>query len=76
MVLNLNAGVIYCATAVISCGILTTDNAGTAVNYCGIFITLPLGGNIPPPLRFDPIAGNTKRGSITVLLTSCLTGLD
>jgi len=24
----------------------------------------------------DPVAGNTKAGSITVPLTSCLTGLD
>jgi hypothetical protein len=77
MVLNYNAVVIYCATAVIYCGILTVENEGTAVNYFGIFfIKLPLGGNIPPPLRFDPIAGNTKGGSIIVLLTSCLTGLD
>jgi hypothetical protein len=26
--------------------------------------------------KYDLLAGNTKGGSITVLLTSCLTGLD
>jgi hypothetical protein len=29
-----------------------------------------------PPLLFRGLAGNTKRGSISLMLTSCLTSLD
>jgi hypothetical protein len=46
MVVNLNAKIIYSGTAVISCVFLTAENAGTVVNYWGIFITLALK---PPP---------------------------
>jgi hypothetical protein len=39
MVVNINTVAIYQ-------GILTLENEGTEVNYCGIFITLALGANV------------------------------
>jgi len=40
----------------------------TEVTYALVYTSAPLVINVK--------AGNTKAGSITVLLTSCLTGLD
>ncbi len=53
MVANLNMSVIYC-------GILTLENVGAAVNYCGIFITLaPVGFN-SPWLCFLPLSSRGR----------------
>ncbi len=43
---NVNTVVIYCDTRVIYHGILTFENIGTAVNYCGIFKTLAPKANV------------------------------
>ncbi len=42
----LNTVVIYCGAAAIYHGMLTLENVSTAVNYCGIFITLAQGVDV------------------------------